>query len=432
MHGKQARIGAALLAAALVLFTSGPSGAQPAPRQGQQAAKPAAKPAPVRGEGIAAVVNDEVISTLDVRQRSALILASSGIQPTAETMQQVRSQALRGLIDENIQLQEAKAREIEPREADVDSGVQRIAQSNNLTLAQLNKQLVDSGASMATLRRQLRAEITWRRLISARYGSRVRISSEEINDTLERIKDNASKPQYRLGEILLLADTDKEVDEAMKVADRLLREMRAGRVSFAAVARQFSGAPSAAAGGDLGWLSEGELRPELVAATRSLRVGQVSSPLRTEFGVLIIALRELRDGVDASRAMKVRLRQVSAPVSSRAALDRAKARIRGCDSIANAIKNVPDARVVDLGDMVEVDLADDLRAKVAETSAGAASSFIQKDDTVSTIVVCMRGSEGGVVPSRDEVEERLYEQEMAMLAQRYLTDLRRDSTIITR
>jgi peptidyl-prolyl cis-trans isomerase SurA len=130
--------------------------------------------------------------------------------------------------------------------------------------------------------------------------------------------------------------------------------------------------------------------------------------------------------------MKVRLRQVSAPVASRDALDRAKARFRGCDSIANAIKNVPDARVTDLGDMIEADLVDNLKAKVAETPQGGASAFIEAGGTVSTIVVCQRASEGGIVPSREEVEDRLFEQEMGMLSQRYLTDLKREATIITR
>jgi peptidyl-prolyl cis-trans isomerase SurA len=297
---------------------------------------------------------------------------------------------------------------------------------------QFTSQLRSAGVGIQTLRDQVEAELLWRRLVNGRYGSRVRISSVEIQDTLNRIQESASKPQFHLAEILLLAESDQEFAEAEATAKKLLQEMRTGRVSFAAVARQFSGAPSAAAGGDLGWLSEAELRPELQAATKSLRPGQVSQPVRTEFGVMILAVRDTKDGIDPRTAMKVQLQQISVPASSRAALDRAKARIRGCSSIPAAVKSVPDAEVVNLGDMVEADLADSMRDTVVATPEGGASALMDASGKVSTIVVCRRGSEGGVVPSRDEVADRLYDQELAMLSQRYLMDLRRDSTIITR
>jgi peptidyl-prolyl cis-trans isomerase SurA len=423
---------AVLLAGALTLVVTAGAGAQ----QGRQPAKPAADPKAQQsvglGEGVAAVVNDEVVSTYDVRQRSALILASSGIPPTTEAMRQVRSQALRGLVDERLQIQEAAERKVKAEADEIDGAIANIARANNLSVDQFTKQLKSAGVGMQTLRTQIEAEILWRRLVNGRYGSRVRISSIEVQDTLARIQANASKPQYHMAEILLLADSDQEFTEAEATAKKLLQEMRTGRVSFAAVARQFSGAPSAAAGGDLGWLSEAELRPELQAAAKSLRAGQVSQPIRTEFGVMIVAVRETKDGIDARTAMKVRLQQISAPTTSRAALDRAKARIRGCQSIGNAIKNVPDVEVIDLGDMVEADIADTMRDTVVATSEGTASSIMEANGKVSTIVVCDRGSEGGVVPSRDQIEDRLYDQELAMLSQRYLMDLRRESTIITR
>lgn len=432
MQARRAIAKAVLLAGALMLAATAGANAQ----QGKQPAKPSAAANPQQstglGEGVAAVVNDEVVSTYDVRQRSALILASSGIPLTADTMRQVRSQALRALVDERLQIQEATERKVKVEPADIDEAVANIARSNNLTLAQFSKQLSDAGAGMQTLRDQISAEIMWRRLVNGRYGSRVRVSRIEVEDTLARIQANASKPQYHMAEILLLAEGDQEFAEAETTAKRLLQEMRTGRVSFAAVARQFSAAPSAAAGGDLGWLSEAELRPELQAIAAALKPGQVSQPIRTEFGVMIVAVREIRDGVDPRTAMKVRLQQISAPVSARGALDRAKARIRGCNSIPSAIKNVPDAEIVNLGDMVEADLADDMRAKVVATAEGTASALIDGGNKVSTIVVCDRGSEGGILPSRDQIEDRLYDQELSMLSQRYLMDLRRESTIITR
>ena len=73
-----------------------------------------------------------------------------------------------------------------------------------------------------------------------------------------------------------------------------------------------------------------------------------------------------------------------------------------------------------------------MRRLVSDTGIGQASKMVDSAEKSSFIVVCTRESVGGLVPSRDEVEERLYDQELALLSQRYLMDLRRDSTIITR
>jgi peptidyl-prolyl cis-trans isomerase SurA len=416
-----------------------PAAAAPKPhatRGGAAKSGPAQPRAPstpsAQGESVAAVVNDEVVSTFDVRQRSALILASSGIPPTDEAMKQVRSQALRSLVDEHLQVQEAKTKKITVEKSEVDAALANIAKANNASVPQFTEQLASSGVGIATLRAQIQAEIAWRRLINGRYGSRVRISNGEIQDTLGRIRASASKPQYQMSEILLPAETEQEFTDAETAARRLLAEMQAGRANFANVARQFSAAPSAAAGGDLGWLSESELRPEQAAAAASLRPGQVSQPVRTPAGVLIIALRDAKAGVDPKSATRVKLRQISAPATQRSGLDRVRARIRGCDGLDKAVANVTGANIVDLGEMSEADLTDEMRSKVAEAAVGAPTKMIDTVDNASFVIVCARDTAGGLLPSRDEIEDKLYEQELALLSQRYLMDLRRDSTIITR
>src|SRR5688572_13791518 len=61
---------------------------------------------------IAAVVNDEVISVFDIATRMRMIMISSGIPDTPETRQRIASQVLRSLVDERLQLQEAKRQNV--------------------------------------------------------------------------------------------------------------------------------------------------------------------------------------------------------------------------------------------------------------------------------------------------------------------------------
>lgn len=405
-----AAVSAAAIAGALLL--AAPAGAQMA-------------------EGVAAIVNDKVISTYDVRQRATLLLASSQIQPTAETQQRAAQQALRDLVDEELQLQEAAHYEINISDDQISNTLNQIAQQNNTNATDLQRQLAAAGINPNTLRNQIRADIAWRRLISGRYGTRVRISPLEVTETQARIAASATRAQYQISEIFLAAEGEREIAEAESNAQRLLQEMQRG-APFPLVARQFSAAPSAAAGGDLGWITAGELRPELQAIVDRLAPGQVSMPVRTPEGVYIVALRERREGRQIETQTRVILRQISAPSASRAQLERARARVENCESLTTAVGSVPGQEITDLGVSNESDLSDTVRQQIAGINRGQASPITVAGDRVSMLVVCDRATSSEGVPSREEIENRLYEQELAMLSQRYLRDLRREATIITR
>lgn len=396
---------------------------------------PTAAAAPARrvnpAAGVAAIVNDEVISTYDVNQRAALLLAGAGIEASAENLERARSQAIRDLVDERLQLQEAKEKDINVDSAQVDRQIAEIARQNGTNLDTLRAQLAESGIGLETLRKQIESDIAWRRLINGRFGSRVRISQDKITDALARVTANASKPQALISEILIPADTDEELRQAQEIAARLIEEIRAG-APFSAVARQFSGASSSAAGGDLGWLSQGELRPELQSVIDQLQPGQVSVPVAAPGGVYILAVREKRAGIDTAAATSITLRQVSAPASSRNLFERQVRRIDGCDGLQRLFTNVNGAQVVDLGAALESDLSTEVRARISQVEESKASAVYETPNGLAALIVCERQTGGGGLPSRQEIENRLFEQEMAMLAQRYLRNLRRDSTIITR
>lgn len=404
-----------------------------APASAQEGVPPlagGAAPNAAAVEGVAAIVNDEVISTIDVRNRAILLLASSGIEPTEQDLQRAEAQALRSLVDERLQLQEAREFEItiEPRE--VDTRLEAIAEQNGATVDQLTRQLASIGVPISTLRTQIEADIAWQRLVGGRYGPRVRISDGQVTETMSRIMSNAAKPQMLVSEIVIPAENREERIQARQTAEALLAQMRQG-APFPLVARQFSAAPTAASGGDLGWLAAGELRPELERAIEQLRPGQVSEPIDAPGGVYILALRERRAGVDMRAATKFNLREIIAPASAREELERARRRAAGCEGAERMASNVRGASLVDLGDVAQADLSPEFSAAIENAEVGEASPIMPMGENVAMLIVCAKGAEGEGLPSADEVEDRLFEQELAMLSQRYLRNLRRESTIIT-
>ncbi len=393
----------------------------------------AASPAVAQNaEGVAAIVNDHVISTFDVRQRAMLLLISSGIQSTPEMMQRAQSQALRDLIDERLQLQETRDEfqiTIEP--AEIDSRIGDIARQNNTDADGLARSLGADGVSVSTLRSQIEADIAWTRLMGGLYGRRLRISDADITETQQRIAAAATRPQYQISEIFLPAETPAQFDEMEQGAMRLLQEMQRG-APFPMVARQFSAAPSAAAGGDLGWLASTELSPELQPVAERLQPGQVSLPVRTRAGVYIIAMRDRRAGAAAGTSTQVTLRQITAPAARQSALERVQRRIEGCGNLDNAVSGIEGALVLDLGQTTEADLAPAIRDRISGVAAGTATPVVVDGEQASVFVVCARQTGGGGLPSRAEIEARLREQELTMLSERYLRNLRREATIITR
>jgi peptidyl-prolyl cis-trans isomerase SurA len=81
---------------------------------------------------------------------------------------------------------------------------------------------------------------------------------------------------------------------------------------------------------------------------------------------------------------------------------------------------------------VEAELSPDIRTRLQNVPVGGASSVVTNGDQVNIIMLCARETGGSAIPDRQQIEDRLREAELTMLAERYLRNLRREATIITR
>ena len=285
------RTAAGFGAAICVLTLMGGAGAslaQPIP-----APPPVAPPPPTNSlsEGVAAVVNDSIISTYDFRQRMRLLLITSGLQPTRENLPQIEQEALRSLVDEHLQVQEIRREEKEQKfkiladDNDVNHEIARIAQGNRMTGDQMLKALSTAGVGPTTLKDQIRAQVSWERWIQGRYGgSRMKIGQDQINAVIRQLEAESAKPQYQLAEIFIDASRVGGEDQAVSGAQQLVAQLQQG-APFGAVARQFSAASTAANGGDAGWQTESSLQPEVREVVSQMRPGTLSRPIAVHDGV---------------------------------------------------------------------------------------------------------------------------------------------------
>lgn len=386
-------------------------------------------------EGVAAIVNDEVISTYDVRQRMRLILATTGVRPTEELLLRIQEQALNSLINERLQLQQAEEYEVVVDQAEIDNAMADLAEQNSISSDEIRNSLEQAGVDPTTLEDQLRADIAWQILVNGRYRQRVRVSNDQIDQMLERIADSASKPQFLISEILIEAAQGESPDQLAARVQGVVDQLATGE--FPAIARQVSAAASAIDGGDVGWVRSGEMKPEIETVLASTQPGSISRPIETQDGYYIIALRDVQSAMDPERVSLQQVVATAPPGGDIAELERTLTRAArgfdGCGDISRIAERAPEASISDLGLMAPADLAPDFRAVVDAMRPGEISAPIRAGDSIVMLALCSRDRISGAdLPSRDQVESRLMNEQLAQASRRWLRDLRRDATIETK
>ena len=132
---------------------------------------------------IAAVVNDDVISVYDLVQRVRLVILSTGLEDNNETRQRLVPQVMRTLIDEHLQLQMAKEQNISIPDQRVEDAIADIEQQNGMAAGDFDRLLQRAAIDRATIEQQIRAGLSWSRVLERRMLQEVQISDEEITTT---------------------------------------------------------------------------------------------------------------------------------------------------------------------------------------------------------------------------------------------------------
>jgi len=404
------------------------------------------------GDGVAAIVNDSVISDYDLRQRTSLYLATSGAQPSAEDLKHIREQILSQLENERLQLLEAQKNNITVTSAEVDDVIGNIMKENNLTKEKLDSVLGHNGVHIATLRSQIAAQIAWEKVVDDQYGDRVRtaLTPEQVDREMQSIAQSANKPHFEVAEIFQAVDTPEEDAKVLKNMQDLETQLQMG-APFVTVARQFSQSPSAAQGGDLGWIQEGQLAPELDAAIQKLRPGEATPPVRSAGGYFILELRERQEAVgtkipdsvaQSSPDGTLPLARILLPIGTKPTKELAeramqaaaqlRSGINGCEHLQQLVARLPGAVYMNLGTMKLSDLAPEIQGELAKTEGGEATEPFGSPAGIEIIVRCDKAVPkvtAFVMPTRDAVGRQLYEEHISVYRRQYLRDLHRNADI---
>ena len=386
-----------------------------------------------------ALVNGDVITDTDLEQRLNLVVAANGGKVGDDERERLKLQVLRNLIDERLQIQEAKAKEITVEGKEVDDTFTRVAKNFKKAPSEFDGYLRERGASAGTLRQQIRAELAWNRLLRRKVEPFVNVGDDEVQAVIATLEKSKGQEEYRVGEIFLAAPASQDAAQ-MAVAENIVKQVRSG-ASFIAYARQFSESASAAAGGDLGWMRAAQLPEAERVALGTLKPGQVSDPIRVSGGIAVMALVDSRkvlvaDPENATLSLKqisIEMKPGSVDADGRAAvakLEAATKNLGGCgraDAVGKAI-----GAEVSANDALRLkDMPPQLRELVTKMRIGEATPpFGSLSEGIRVLVLCGRDdSAAPKPPSFDEVYSQMNDQRIGLAARRYLRDLRRDAVI---
>ncbi len=384
-----------------------------------------------------AIVNGAVITGTDVDQRVALIAGINKLNLKPAERDQLRLTVLRQLIDETLQIQEAKANEITVDPKELDQSFNRVGRNFNRSPDQLRGWLREMGSSERSLRRQIEGELAWNRLLRRRVN--INVGEAEVKAILDRMQQQKGSEEYHVYEIYMGATTDRApaVQAGMQ---RMIQQMREG-APFDYLAKTYSEASTKSVGGDLGWVRPGMLPDELAHAVQEMQPGQVAGPIPLTTGFSILYLAEKRKVLEAdARDAKLSLRQIAVtfpkgttePQAAAKVAEFAKAiqTIKGCGDVPRVAQPLG-AEVVDRDGITIRDLPPALQNILMPMQVGQVSPpFGSPEDGVRTLVICGREEPRDVnLPSAEAIQAQIEEQRTNLRAQRMLRDLRRDALI---
>ncbi|HET6537090.1 MAG TPA: peptidylprolyl isomerase [Sphingopyxis sp.] len=387
-----------------------------------------------------ATVNGEIITATDIEHRMALIqIANGDAQVPAEELQRLRQQVFSNLIDEKLQIQEARAADIAIDENLINEQFARLAARFRMAPDPFTEYLKSRGSSAASVKQQIRGEVAWDRLLSRNIQSTTNVSTDEVTSVVNRMNEAKGQSEFHLGEIYLAASPEN-VETVVDTARKIIEALQNGG-SFAAYARQYSQASTAVVGGDLGWVKAGQLPSSMSEAANQMQPGQLVGPVEVPGGISIMLMIDRRQILTADpRDAMLSLKQISlefTPGTSQARATELAGRfaettrkIAGCGA-ADDVAHSLGASIVSRDNIALRALPAPLQSTLLDLQIGQTTQpFGSASDGISVLVLCGRDMPASAsAPDLQEIENRLLEEKVSKRAQRYLRDLRRDAVI---
>ncbi len=239
----------------------------------------------VEVDRVLVIINEDVItqSEFDYRKQTVVSDMQAAGRPMPED---INDQLIESMISDRLQIQEARRRGISIDDAALQQAIERFAVQQNMSVAQLQATVQQSGQPFSLFANSVRDSLTISRLTEYYARSRVVVPEYE-KDTWVAINGKDSV-EYEIAQILI-----KGGDEKRAIAEEVKAKIAQG-MSFSDAAIRYSDASDAATGGVIGWRKPEQMPEIFIDAVKDLQIGQVSQVMQSPNGFHILNLINLK------------------------------------------------------------------------------------------------------------------------------------------
>lgn len=398
---------------------------------------------------VVAIVDNDVIMQSQLDRRLAEVQQNlakrSGEQPPREAL---APQVLERLIVENLQLQIGERSGIRIADEELNQALATIAQRNNLTLDQFRAALARDGLSYDEAREQVRRELIISRVRQRRVAERIQVSEQEVQNFLASDLGKLQlSEEFRLANILIpLSEgaSSQAIQEAERQAREIHTQLQRG-ADFARLAAARSASENALEGGEIGWRKAAQLPPPFDAMIGALGVGEVSEPVRTPAGFIMLKLLDKRGGEQGVLREEVHVRhillkpsEIRSDEQTRQLAERLYQRLRAGEDFAALAKSFSEdpGSALNGGDLNWIDpnaLVPEFRAVMADSRIGELSQPFRSPFGWHVLEVLDRRTSDASGEAREQqalnlLRNRKYDEEL----QNWLRQIRDEAYVETR
>lgn len=415
------------------------------------------------GFSIAAVVGDEAISSYDVENRIKFIVATARISNTPDMLKVIRPQVIRALVDERLQMQEAKKNNIIITPADLKAAIDNIEQQRGMPPGTIYNMLDQAGVPKESFEQQIRAQLLWAKLLSRKIRPNIRVSDEELQIATRKFsmtppkkKEAPAIPQeYKIAVIALPVEKSSQENTVKTLAFKLVQQIRAG-ASFEEVSRQFSSVAANSGGStESFWVRLGQLDPAIAMSLNGAQKNTVSDPMRTPQGYTIIKVYDTRPipgakakpmpkEEDEPKDTEITLKEILLKIKPDAETPEADVMLQIGGEVSKnpgtcedqSVANIADAQDLDIEVKYNTYMLSEMPSGLKELTdplkQGQISMPVATYEGIRLYMLCGKKPTANKTVNKDVVYSALMQQKMDLEAQKYLRNLRRETFIDVR
>jgi peptidyl-prolyl cis-trans isomerase SurA len=372
-------------------------------------------------------VNESVITKYELDQRIKMLRAFG-------TTGDLNKLGTDQLIEDRLRLQAAKQAGITVTDEEIFGGMEEFAARGNFSAEQLLTYFRQRGVHRETFEDFVRAGLLWRNVIGARFASKVNVSDEEVDATLDVNAINFPKT-VNIAEIVL-PTSERGPQQTRALADRLAQNLKTS-VQFSIAAKKFSKSDTAKRGGDMGWIPLGTLPANVSSRLNDLEINQVTAPITVGSAVVLYQLRGVREAKSAGeQVISVSYLQVAMPnaKSGQAGQIAAAQKLINSgdtclDMQANASGFGEDA--ISSQSLPAAQVPARIGVEIAKLDPNEAGYFVAENGSINVVMLCNRAKD---LPegAREQIRSALFNRRVGSFGAGYLQELRGDAIIIAK